>query len=82
MSQGTPVVMFRMPKQMLADILAVVHRRNRNTQDEPWTRTDFIRCAIREKLAKMARLRTRGRRQAPPRPGEGQDLTPLEGATS
>lgn len=69
MSKGTPVVMFRMPKQMLADILAVLHRRNKNTQEEPWNRTDFIRCAIREKLAKMQRSRTRARRTAATQPG-------------
>lgn len=57
MSRGTPVVSFRLLPSLKAEIMETIKRRNYYTMEAPWTFSDFLEQAIREKLAKMERSR-------------------------
>jgi len=57
MSRGTPVVPVRVDQETMALVMETIQRRNFWTQCEPWSVSDFIRIALREKIAKMARCR-------------------------
>lgn len=62
MSKGSKVIPFRIPSSMEQEVEHAIIMRNRVTKDAPWTRTDFILAAIREKLGHMRRSRLkRGR---------------------
>lgn len=56
-SAGTPVLPVRLHNDVKSEIERAVRRRNFHSWQERWTVSDFIRIAIREKLAKMERCR-------------------------
>lgn len=57
MSKGTPRIAVRLPDDLTAEINRAVDNRNLWSAREPWTFSDFVRIACREKLAKMKRCR-------------------------
>jgi hypothetical protein len=59
MSQGSPMLGCRIPQDLLDEVSRTIARRNAWSPEEPWTQARFIVVAIREKLAKMKRSRTR-----------------------
>lgn len=59
MSRGTPRVAVRIPPSLRATVEVVIAHRNANSRQEPWDLSDFIKIALQEKLAKMARCRGR-----------------------
>lgn len=59
MSKGTPIVGVRIPPTQRAEVEAVIAHRNANSREAPWTLSDFVVIALREKIAKMARCRRR-----------------------
>jgi len=62
MAKGTPVVPVRISDAKMLEVEAAIRGRNNYAFDTPWTVSDFIRKAIDEKLAHMARSRrSRGR---------------------
>lgn len=63
MSKGTDRYTFRLPQDMMAEVAATIYRRNLHTDREPWELSEFVRVAIREKLAKMERSRKRAARK-------------------
>jgi metal-responsive CopG/Arc/MetJ family transcriptional regulator len=65
MSKGTRVYPVRLPADLVAEVELTVQRRNLMSREEPWTFSDFLRIALREKVCKMERSRKpRGRRPA------------------
>lgn len=64
MSKGSPVVTLRVPEEELARLDAAILACNSRRKGTPWSRTDFIMAAVREKLAKMARSRSSRKRKA------------------
>jgi hypothetical protein len=64
MSAGTRVYALRIDGGMMEDAEETISRRNEFTRREPWNFSDFLRAAIREKIAKMQRSR-RNRSKAP-----------------
>lgn len=61
MSRGTPLTPLRLSTELLARIDAEVARQNETRIGEPYNRTSWIRQAIEERLAKLARGRGEGR---------------------
>jgi mRNA deadenylase 3'-5' endonuclease subunit Ccr4 len=59
MSAGTPLRAFRIPDHEWEAAEFTVNKRNDNSRNPPWTMSAFIRLAIREKIKKMIRSRTR-----------------------
>lgn len=70
-SKGSPMVALRIPQELLTEIEATMKKRNVVAFGEPWSRTDFILVAIKEKLAHMARSRRPGRRRRAPAANAG-----------
>jgi hypothetical protein len=69
MSKGTPLVVIRVPEDLKIEVEAVIEHRNWNSREEPWSFSDFVRIALREKIAKMARCRGKsleGKKVGPP----------------
>jgi hypothetical protein len=66
MSAGAQVCPIRLSEGTLCEIRQVMESRNNFTSRTPWTFSDFIREAIREKIAHMKRSRKtrKGRRKA------------------
>lgn len=62
MSLGSPRITFRIDAGTIEEMHATIALRNANTREEPWTTSDFVTQAIREKIAKMER--SRGYRKA------------------
>jgi Arc/MetJ-type ribon-helix-helix transcriptional regulator len=62
-SAGTPVLPVRLHNDVKSEIERAVRRRNFHSWEEKWTVSDFIRIAIREKLAKMERCRKQRKRR-------------------
>lgn len=50
MSRGTKVIPVRLAQELLDLIDREIEIRARHATVEPWTRSDFIRSAIREKV--------------------------------
>lgn len=69
MSKGTKRFAFRLPPSLIDEMEETISRRNHNAPGEPWTFSDFVRIACREKVAKMERSRG-GRRKFPAGPVE------------
>lgn len=59
MSLGNPKVIVRFEQGLLDLIERTIEDRNGRTKREPWTLSDFIRDAVREKLDHMRRARRR-----------------------
>jgi hypothetical protein len=79
MSEGSPRVIFRIPRKLALEMEAQIVKSHTTRREAPWTTTDFVIIAIKEKLAKMKRCaRPRGRTPRP-RPVEPLDLD-AEGA--
>jgi hypothetical protein len=64
MSKGTRIVTLRVPDELRRACEAQIDMSEPWRAGEPWTLGEFIRVAIKEKLAKMARCRRRYRRKA------------------
>jgi metal-responsive CopG/Arc/MetJ family transcriptional regulator len=67
MSAGTPRVTIRIDDELREEIEIVITDRNSRTRDRPWTLSDFIGIAIREKVLKMQRGRSTGQIGSPER---------------
>lgn len=63
MSKGTQVYSVRIPSELSSEISKTINRRNLFSKEGPWTFTDFILMAVREKLAHMERSRTKGKKK-------------------
>jgi len=63
MSKGNPRVILRMPAAELAELEKFIAASNERRRGEPWTMSDFIRAAVREKIAKMGRSAASGRKR-------------------
>ena len=57
MSKGTPNQTFRLLPSLKEECERTIARRNDNSFESPWTFTEFIELALREKIAKMERSR-------------------------
>lgn len=65
MTAGNPKMVVRFSADTLEQIDEAIKRRNARTREEPWDRSAFVRCAVRDKLHHMQRSRRRkGRRSA------------------
>jgi hypothetical protein len=62
MSKGTKIIPFRCPGGLEEDMEIAIDDRNERTREAPWSRTDFILKAIREKLDHMQRSRAKKRK--------------------
>ncbi len=60
MSKGNDIYKARLTRDLVAEVEVTIESRNRHSRNTPWDMSAFIRAAIREKLAHMAR--SRGRR--------------------
>lgn len=56
-TKGTPRLSFRCSQELQLDIQECIARRNTWSREAPWTLSDFIGLACREKIAKMGRSR-------------------------
>jgi len=61
-SPGNQIVPVRFDATTLSSMRDAVEQRNFFTKKEPWNMSDFIRVAVREKLAHMERSR-KGRKR-------------------
>jgi len=57
MSKGTKIIPVRVSKQIENEINEAIISRNNVTREACWTRSDFIRQAINDKLAHIRRSR-------------------------
>lgn len=57
MSKGTPVVPVRIAPELIREIEDTIARRNFWSREIPWSVSDFIRIACKEKIRKMERCR-------------------------
>lgn len=73
MSKGTQVYSVRINPFLVELARETIERRNNFCGGVPWTFSDFITIAMREKLAKMKRSRCRGKRRSFPPPLEDSD---------
>ncbi len=74
MSTGTQVYTLRINEHLRSIIQETIDRRNDWTRSVPWTFTDFLHTAVREKVAKMKRSRRPRRRTT--RPTSSAELAP------
>jgi hypothetical protein len=61
MTKGNPKLIVRVPGQLIDEMRLAIAQRNRRTRDEPWVMSDFVRVAIRDKLAHIKRSRCKRR---------------------
>lgn len=75
MSLGSPRVTVRLPQELIDLVELQIASRNAFSPGEEWDLSAFIKVALREKLAKMARCRAKKPRVGarPGRPGQGRD---------
>lgn len=67
MSKGSTLYPVRMPKELEEKVFQAIEDRNKLTTVEPWTFSEFVRSAIREKLNHMQRSRKQyGKRKKAP----------------
>lgn len=57
MSRGNTILTFRIDGGLQEDMELAIASRNEHSREAPWTTTDFIRLAIREKIDKGIRSR-------------------------
>lgn len=55
MSMGTPVTTVRIPQDLLNEVKYYLDKRSTNPVVEPWSLTDFIVRALKDKLDHLAR---------------------------
>lgn len=65
-SKGSKVLQVRVPPDLLAAVELQIQQRNIFTREAPWNISDWIRCAMEEKLKKMERSRRSRDKSAPP----------------
>jgi hypothetical protein len=72
MSRGSPIVPVRFAKAFLAGIDAEIRKVNRSRREVPYDRSSFLRAAVADKIAHLARSRRPKKQPAiselPPRP--------------
>jgi hypothetical protein len=56
-SKGTPIYPVRLGDALVNEVKLAIRRRNLFSWLEPWTFSEFVRTAVREKLDKMERCR-------------------------
>lgn len=56
-SKGTPVRTFRCQEDLWDEVIETIARRNEWSKERPWSISEFIGVALREKIDKMARGR-------------------------
>jgi hypothetical protein len=61
MSAGTPITSVRIPRQLLFDCECYLSERDANPVVTPWSLTDLIVVALREKMDKVKRGRRKAR---------------------
>jgi len=62
-SKGNPIVKTRVTTDLEREVEITINRRNLHSDNEPWDVSEFIRSAIREKIAHMERSRNKGRKR-------------------
>lgn len=65
MSIGNPKIIVRLEQDLIDLIEQTMERRNKYTSRGPWTLSDFVRQAIREKIDHMRRARRRASKVVP-----------------
>lgn len=70
-TKGTPVYPVRLDDDLVDEMKLAVQRRNLFSARAPWTFSDFIRTAVREKLDKMERSRRPRGKPSVPLAGDG-----------
>lgn len=63
MARGSPRIIVRVHREMLQAIQACIIKRNYHTKHQEWELSDFVRVAMKEKLAHMQRGRKCKRRK-------------------
>lgn len=66
MSKGSPIITVRIGHELLAKMDAAIASANVTCFDEPFQRTRWIKKAIAEKLAHLARSKKKKGRGGPP----------------
>jgi hypothetical protein len=66
MSRGSRIIPLRVKPELLARMQQTIERRNAITREAPWSMTDFVLAAVKDKLLHLdrARRQTARRRQA------------------
>lgn len=64
MSKGSKIVPVRIDDDMFAEMVEAMESRNRQSREEPYKMSAFIRYCIRTKLEHMKRGRAAGRKAA------------------
>jgi len=59
MSKGSPIITFRVPDDLLAEMDSAINSANWHSKIEPYRRASWIKAAIREKLAHIKRSKKR-----------------------
>lgn len=62
MSKGSTIVPVRIPSDLLRQVEETYLGRNLFAPKNPWTLSDFVRVALKEKIAKMQRSRKKRRK--------------------
>lgn len=62
MSKGNPRVTFRLPRELIHQVEETILNRNAVSPLEPWDWSKFVVIAIKEKLDKMRRSRSKSKK--------------------
>lgn len=73
MSKGNPILKSRLPRSLLAELEALLRESHSTRALGPWDVSQFLRDAIREKIAK----RERGRRRYGAKRSPSSDSLPI-----
>jgi hypothetical protein len=61
MSRGNPIVQMRVDDEFLQRIDEAIESRNKHSREAPWTRSDWLRQAVLDKLSHIARSKGKKR---------------------
>lgn len=61
MSRGNPIVQMRVDDELLQKIDEAIESRNEHSREAPWTRSDWLRQAVLDKLSHIARSKAKKR---------------------
>jgi hypothetical protein len=61
-SRGTRIYPVRLSEDLMEDVEMTMHQAAQHRRGPPWTLSDFIRIALREKVCKMMRSRRHRRK--------------------